>query len=129
MLEPTVKELASGPNFAVFTTLLADGHPMSHVMWVDCDDDHVLINTEIHRTKFHNVERDPRVTVTIIDRDNAYRFAEVRGRVVETVRGPEARASIDQLSQKYFGRPYGDQNIQTERVLLKIAPDRQLARG
>lgn len=129
MLDPDVKALADGPNFAVFTTLLADGHPMSHVMWVASDDEHLLINTEVHRDKFRNVERDPRVTVTIIDRENPYRFAEVRGEVVEKVRGPEARASIDELAQKYFGRPYGDENIQTERVLLKIAPRRQLSRG
>ena len=129
MLDPTVKELASGPNFAVFTTFLPSGDAMSHVMWVDCDDEHVLINTEVHRSKFRNVERDPRVTVTISDRENPYRFAEVRGKVVETVRGPEARASIDKLAQKYFGRDYGDENIQTERVVLKIAPNRQSARG
>lgn len=129
MLEPTIKALAEGPNFAVFTTLLADGQPMSHVMWVGCDEDHLLINTEVHRDKFRNVERDPRVTVTIIDRDNFYRFAEVRGEVVETIRGPEARASIDELSQKYGGRPYPDDAIQTERVILKIAPHRQLSRG
>ena len=129
MLDPGVKALAEGPNFAVFTTLLPDGQPMAHVMWVASDDEHILINTEVHRTKFRNVERDPRVTVTIIDRENGYRFAEVRGVVVEKVLGPEARASIDELSQKYFGRPYGDENIQTERVLLKIAPSRQLSRG
>ena len=129
MLDPGVKALAEGPNFAVFSTLLSDGQPMSHVMWVSCDEDHVLINTEVHRAKFHNVERDPRVTVTIIDRDNPYRFAEVRGEVIEKIRGPEARANIDELSQKYGGRPYPDDAIQTERVILKIAPRRQLSRG
>lgn len=129
MLEPTVKELASGPNFAVFTTFLPSGDAMSHVMWVGCDDEHVLINTEVHRSKFRNVERDPRVTVTIIDKENPYRFAEVRGKVVETIRGPEARASIDELSMKYGGKPYPDDAIQTERVVLKIAPHRQLSRG
>ena len=129
MLEPDVKALADGANFAVFTTLLSNGQPMSHVMWIASDEDHLLINTEIHRAKFRNVERDPRVTVTIIDRDNPYRFAEVRGEVVEKIRGPEARASIDQLSQKYGGRPYPDDAIQTERVILKIAPHRQLSRG
>lgn len=129
MLEPPVKELAQSRNFAVFTTLLSDGQPMSHVMWIDCDDEHLLINTEVHRAKFRNVERDPRVTVTIIDRENGYRFAEVRGEVVETIRGPRARAHIDELAQKYHGRPYGDENVQTERVLLKIAPRRQLSRG
>lgn len=129
MLEPEVKALAEQPNFAVFTTLLPGGQPMSHVMWVHCDEEHILINTEVHRTKFRNVERDPRVTVTIIDRDSAYKFAEVRGEVVETIRGPEARASIDELSRKYGGQPYPDDAIQTERVLLKIAPNRQLSRG
>lgn len=129
MLDPDVKALAEGPNFAVFTTLLPSGHPMSHVMWVHCDDDHILINTEVHRSKFKNVERDPRVTVTIIDRENPYRFAEVRGEVVENIRGPEARASIDELSLKYGGKPYPEEAIQTERVILKIAPHRQLSRG
>lgn len=129
MLDPAVKALAEAPNFAVFTTLLADGHPMSHVMWVGCDEDHVLINTEVHRAKFRNVERDPRVTVTVIDRDNSYRFAEVRGEVVETIRGPEARTHIDALSEKYAGRPYDPGAIQSERVILKIAPRRQLSRG
>ena len=60
---------------------------MTHVMWVDADDEHVLINAEVHRAKFKAVERDPRVTVTIIDRDDPYVYAEVRGHVVETVRG------------------------------------------
>ena len=128
MLEEGVRYLAEGPNFAAFTTLLRDGTPMTHVMWVGCDENHLLINTELHRQKFKNVERDPRVTVTVIDRDNPYRFAEVRGRVVEVVRGQEARDDIDRLSVKYTGRPYNPDAIQTERVLLRIAPDRQVER-
>ncbi len=38
-----------------------------------------------------------------------------------------ARAHIDALSQKYTGKPYAGA-IQSERVILKIAPERQLAR-
>jgi pyridoxamine 5'-phosphate oxidase-like protein len=72
---------------------------MTHVMWVDADEDRVLINTEIHRSKFKAVERDPRVAVTIWDRDDPYTYAEARGRVVEIVRGPAARAHIDALSR------------------------------
>lgn len=125
MIEQSVKELAQGPNFAVFTTILPDGHPMSHPMWIDCDDEFIMINTEVHRQKFKNVTRDPRVTVTIPDPSNPYRYAEVRGRVTETVTGPEARAHIDKLSEKYTGGPYNPQMIQTERAILKILPDRQ----
>ena len=94
-------------------------------MWVDADDDHVLINTEVHRAKFKAIERDPRVTVTVMVRDDPYWYAEVRGRVVETVRGPEARAHIDALSRKYQGHDYDPTRIQSERVILRIAPDIQ----
>src|SRR5580704_6617882 len=122
MLDDAARTLAKDKNFAVLTTLLPSGHPQTQVMWVDADDDYVLINTEVHRQKFHNVERDPRVTVTIIDAANPYHYAEVRGRVVDAVRGPEARSHIDQLSQKYMGVPYQGE-IASERVILKIVPE------
>ena len=96
---------------------------MTHVMWVDADEDHVLINTEVHRAKFRAVARDPRVTVTIWQRDDPYTYAEVRGQVVETVRGPEARTHIDSLSRKYRGTDYDDATITSERVILRIAPE------
>ena len=126
-LHPQVIELARARNFAALTTLLPDGHPQTQVMWVDADDTHLLINTEVHRQKFKNVERDPRVTLTIWDNDDPYSFVEVRGEVVEKVKGPEAREHIDKLSHKYRGRPYGPK-IQSERVILRIAPLRQLIR-
>jgi PPOX class probable F420-dependent enzyme len=124
MIDDTVKELATGKNFAALTTLFGDGHPQTQIMWVGADDEHVLINTEVHRQKYKNVQRDPRVTVTVFDAANPYHYAEVRGRVVEEVRGDVARAHIAELSQKYMGAPYGAP-IQSERVLLKIAPDSQ----
>jgi len=120
-----VRELAQAANFAALTVLLRSGQPMIHVMWVDANDDHVLINTEVHRAKFKAVERDPRVTVTIWERGDPYTYAEVRGRVVETVRGPEARAHIDALSRKYRGLNYDPSRIASERVILRIAPDVQ----
>ena len=129
MLEPAIKALAStGKNFGTICVHLPNGQIASHVMWVDADDDHVLINTEVHRAKFKAVERDPRVTVMVWVKDDPYRYAEVRGRVVETVRGPEARAHIDALSQKYRGRDYDPSIITSERVILRIAPDVQHVR-
>jgi len=83
----------------------------------------VLINTEVHRKKFKNVEADPRVTVTVFNKENPYQYVEARGRVVGTVGGDEARANIDDLSQKYMGAPYGNP-IQSERVVLQIAVDK-----
>ena len=126
-VDPRVLELARGQNFGALTTLLPDGHPQTQVMWIDADEQHLLLNTEVHRQKFRNVERDPRVTVTIWDMEDPYRFVEVRGEVVEKVKGQEAREHIDELSFKYRGKPYQTQ-IRSERVVLRITPWRQLVR-
>ncbi len=68
MIKDEVKALVRGKNFAMISTLLPSGQIQSHVVWVDCDDDHVVINTEVALRKFKNVQADPRVTVTIWDR-------------------------------------------------------------
>ena len=129
-LDARVVDLARGKNFAALTTLMPNGHPQTHVMWVDVDDDgeHLVINTEPHRQKFKNMARDPRVTVTVIDAANPYSYAEVRGEVVDTVEGQEARDHIDTLSMKYGGRPYDASAIETERIIVKIKPLESTAR-
>jgi PPOX class probable F420-dependent enzyme len=79
----------------------------------------------VHRAKARNVARDPRITVLIRDENDPYRYAEVRGRVTDTTTGPEARAQVDELSQKYTGQPYPEENIKSERIILWITPERQ----
>lgn len=122
MLDPIAVQLAQGPNFATVTTLMPDGTPQTLPLWVDSDGEHLLLNTELHRQRYRNVQRDPRVTVLVIDKDSWFHWAEVRGHVVGEVRGAEARAHIDTLSRKYNGVDYANQ-IQTERVILKVAQD------
>ena len=124
MLDPKIRDLAQAKNFGSISFHLPNGDIGTHVMWVDADDEHILINTEVHRAKYKAAVANPNVTVTIWDSANAYKYAEVRGRVVGEVRGPEARQNIDALSRKYLGKDYGTQ-IQSERVILKIAPTRQ----
>ena len=127
MLDPAIKELAQAKNFAMISFHLASGAVATQVMWVDADDEHVLMNTEVHRAKFKSLQKDPRVTVTIWDNANPYRYAEVRGRLAGTETGPEARAMIDRLAQQYTGADYAPE-IQSERAILRIAPERQLVR-
>ncbi|HLM29475.1 MAG TPA: TIGR03618 family F420-dependent PPOX class oxidoreductase [Acidimicrobiales bacterium] len=125
MLDQTIRTLAAtGQNFAAVTTLLPDGTPMTQPLWVDADDEHLLLNTEVHRQKFRNVSRDPRITIAIWDPSQPYNYVEVRGEVIETITGPEARSHIDQLSQRYMGRDYPGQ-IESERVILKVAPTKR----
>lgn len=128
MFDDTTKDLLAGRNFAAFTTVSPGGNLSTQMMWVDADDDHILINTEVERQKYRNVRHDPRVAVMIFDHANPYRYSEVRGRVVGTITGTEAREHIDHVSQKYTGGPYSNP-IGSERVILQIEPDRIRSQG
>lgn len=122
-IDADLKTMAQAKNFAALTTLMPDGQPQTQLMWVHADDDHVIINTETGRQKFANITVDPRVTVTVFDATNPYRYVEARGRVAETVTGDEARLGIDELAQKFTGADYANP-IGTERVILRIAVDK-----
>lgn len=124
MLEPQIRDLARDKNFATLSFHLPNGQIASHVMWIDADDEHLLINTEIHRAKYSSIVASPQVTIVIWDATNPYRYAEVRGTLAGEVRGPAARAHIDACSQRYLGHDY-EGEIQSERVILQITPLRQ----
>ena len=53
-IDPLLRTFATSKNFATIFTLAADGLPRTHVMWVDADDQHLLINTEVHRASLHS---------------------------------------------------------------------------
>ena len=124
MLDPVIRDLARGKNFGSISFHLPNGSIATHLMWVDADDEHVMINTEIHRAKYTSIKANPSVTVTIWSAENNYAYAEVRGTVAGEVRGPAARAHIDALAQKYTSADYQGE-IQSERVILQITPIRQ----
>jgi PPOX class probable F420-dependent enzyme len=128
-LHPTTRELAQGRNYAAISTLLPSGRIQTQYIWVGTDGQRLFVNTERHRRKFKDLERDGRVTLAIRDEENPYRYAEIRGRVVGTEGGEPARRQIDELSQKYDGKPYPAENIRSERVTVWIEPERQTIAG
>ena len=123
-LDEDVTQLAKGKNLATVVTLMPSGQPQAQFTWVDADGEHVLINTEPQRQRSRNVARDPRITVLIRAEDDPYDWAEVRGHVVETVTGGEARRHIDELANKYTGKDYAPPVGPQGRVILKVAPDK-----
>ena len=126
MLDQRVLRLARAANYASLATVMPDGAVQVHLMWVDADDEHILINTEVHRPKFRNMMADRRATVMIPEWGNPWHYVEVRGRVVGAVTGPEARSHIDALAHKYMGVDEYPNPITTERAIVKIAPERVL---
>ncbi len=97
------RDLFIQPVHGVLSTLMPDGQPQSSIVWVDYDGEYVLINTTLERQKGRNLCADPRVTLLVIDPQNASRWIEVRGRVAQVTQvGAEAHA--DKLTQRYTGK-------------------------
>ena len=124
VLDKKTIAMASGPNYAAFTTLFKDGSPQTHIMWVDTDGEYLLINTEIHRAKYLNTTNDQRVNVMIWKHDDTFKFVEVRGKVIGEIKDEEAFDNIQKLSDKYWDKPYPFP-VQTERIVLKIEAERE----
>jgi PPOX class probable F420-dependent enzyme len=121
--EDTIR-LAKGKNLATVVTLMPSGQPQALLTWVDTDGEYVLVNTEPTRQRAKNVSRDPRITVLIHSADDPWDWAEVRGHVVGTATGDEARAHIDELSRKYVGTDYRNPIGPQGRIILKISADK-----
>ena len=123
-LDADAVRLAKGKNLATVVTLMPSGQPQALLTWVDTDGEHILVNTEPQRQRARNIRRDPRITVLIHSGDDPWDWAEVRGHVVETVTGEQARQHIDELSRKYVGSDYRNPIGPQGRVILKIAADK-----
>jgi len=117
-------DLFETATFAHVTTMLPDGRPHTTPVWVDydADGDRLLVNTERHRRKAKNVDRDPTVSVSMTDPEDPYRFLSVTGEV-DAVTTEGARDHIDELAGRYMGEDEYPQPIQSERVILRIRAD------
>jgi PPOX class probable F420-dependent enzyme len=117
------EELLRGRNFCIVSTLRADGSVQSVPVWVDVEDGRPLLNTLERRSWPQNLERDPRITLTVPNWENPYEWLAVRGRVGERTH-EGANAHIDALAHKYLGvDEYPGREPGEQRVILRVEPD------
>lgn len=97
------RELLEQPNFGHIVTMRSDGTPHAAIVWVDLDGEQILVNSAEGRAWPTNLERDPRVLLTVADRENQYQYTQIEGRAVDhTTDG--ALEHADKLAMKYLGK-------------------------
>lgn len=107
-----------------FATIMPDGSPQMTQTWVDTDGTYILINTVEGHQKHRNVQRDPRVVLSVIDPAQWEHAVSIRGRVVDiTKEGADLHfkhlTSCNLGSEEYrYGKPG------QVRILLKFAPEK-----
>ena len=121
-LSDEIKALVDRPNFAHLATLMPDGSPQSAPVWVGREGDRLLVGTGERTLKARNTRRDPRVALSIVDQDDPYAEAQLKGRVVGW-RPDGDLAGMDAISRKYTGAAFPWRSPEG-RVILVIEVER-----
>lgn len=123
------REILQAPNFCHITTLRKDGTPAGVVVWAHPEGDTIVLNSAEGRAWPTNVQRDPRIALTVANAENPYEFVSVQGRVVEVT--PEgADEHIDALAKKYMDADsYPFRQEGEVRLRIVVEPDKVTVQG
>ncbi len=128
-IEGRAEELLNDKNFCHVATLRADGTVHGVPVWIDVQEGRPVLNTAEGRAWPRNLERDPRVTLTVQNIENPYEYVEIRGRVAERTHDG-ADAHIDAMAKKYMGvEEYPLRQPGEQRVIIRVEPEHVHAFG
>jgi len=96
---------------------------------VDVQQGRPVLNSAEGRSWVRNLERDPRVTLTVQNMENPYEYVEIRGRVAERTHDG-ADEHIDALAEKYLGiAEYPNRQPGEQRVIIRVEPEYAKLKG
>jgi PPOX class probable F420-dependent enzyme len=116
---PEVDAFLRKPNPSVIGTLRPDGSPHTVATWYDWEDGRVLVNMEVTRLRLQHMRRDPRVSLTVLNRDDWYTHVSLLGRVVSLEDDPDL-ADIDRLARRYTGKPFRRRDAKRVSAWIEI---------
>jgi PPOX class probable F420-dependent enzyme len=120
-LTPAVQKLAAQPILITVATKRADGSVQLNPVWFELKDGFIWLNSNTSRTWPKNLQRDPDVTMLLVDPKVPDRYAQIRGRLVSLIPDPKHEV-IDHLAERYTGKKFRDLEPDEHRVTLKIKP-------
>jgi PPOX class probable F420-dependent enzyme len=119
-----LQRLFQGRNLAFISTLSKDGSPHITPMWADMEGDVILINTFVSSAKSKNIQKDPRIAISVVESNNPYNMVSIKGRVIDqTTEGADEH--LKKLAKRYLGiGKYYYREPNRKRVILKIKPEK-----
>ena len=119
-LPPAAIDLLNHPKaHATVVTVNRDGAPQATLVWVEALDGTVSFNTTAVRQKARNLQRDPRVVVSVQNPENPREYAVFEGTATITENGADDQ--IDRLAKKYLGEDkYPWRKPEEQRVRVDV---------
>ena len=114
-------DLLEGNALGYLATIRRDGSPHVTPLWVDHDEDIVLVDVRLDRVKARNMIARPAVALSIGDPRNADRHLDITGKVVSWSEDGW-HEHMDQLSRRYMGKDYPWFFEGERRAIFRIEP-------
>jgi PPOX class probable F420-dependent enzyme len=115
-------DLLERPIFAHLATVRPDGWPLSNPMWFLWvpEEGVIKLTHTTARHTYRNIQREPRVSLSMADPDDPYRYLQVRGVVDAVERDPEG--DFYQLLQRRYRGYATEVKDRDVRVVLTVRP-------
>jgi PPOX class probable F420-dependent enzyme len=104
-----IDEFLTQPNPSVIATLKPDGSPHTVATWYLWENGRVLVNMDEGRKRLEYMRHDPRVSITVLGKDDWYHQVSLRGRIL-SIEDDGDLSDIDRLSRHYTGEPYAQRD-------------------
>jgi len=110
-------------NYGHLGTIRPDDTVQVNPMWFEFDGTHLRFTHTTKRAKFRNLQRNPSMSLSVIDPGDPFRYLEVRGSLVDVVPDPTGEFYIR------LGKRYGNAGQQAppdsaDRVILVMSVEK-----
>jgi len=118
---PRLTALLDEPLPVTIGTTRSNGSVQMVPVWYEYRDSQIWLNGGTTRDWVKHLQRNPRLTLLVLDPKNMLRWTQIQGRLASTsVEGADDH--VERLSQRYTGAPY--RNSKVDRLIVRVDPER-----
>lgn len=122
-LPESVKKILEDKAYGHVITFGPGGRPQVTMVWMDVDGDDVLFNTAEGRLKPRNLRHDPRVIISVQDRNDPQSYMVFHGQASVSEAGADPH--IDKLAKRFLGADrYPFRRPGEQRLMVRVKVDR-----
>ena len=119
-IPPSLLPLFERPLFGALGTIRPDDTVQVNPMWFEYDGEHLRFTHTSKRGKFRNLQRNPAMSLMVIDDQNPMSYLEARGRLVDVIPDPEGSFYV-RLGRRYGGPDTQPPPDRQDRVVLVMS--------
>ena len=124
IMEPKLEEFLQKHRFGILTTIKKNGAPQSTAVYYLYEDGKLLISANKWKQKTRNIQRDPRVTLCVLDEQPTRRYLQVSGRAVVTEEDlVETSTRIFRRFQSEIREDFPQWLKEQQRIILVLTPE------